>query len=230
MSLSFPRNLFISVWFAWGRQEGERNGTVESCGFHLTVYRSPRAHRLFGRRWWSTASLLPSGFNLPSRGPCCFWKTQRGPPDPKRENPLRALTPGALPNPVFFAFCGAKCFSMAAQTRLFAAWKEQIDPWMPARSKYCSAPFQPSHCVLWQCQRCCAHLGCSHSTLWVICSWPFPFVFTRDSPRCLSEYFCSWSLAFEHFTLPNGLAADGPDFPLLALEAHLASFVFLGIS
>lgn len=231
MSLSFPGNLFISVWFAWGRQEGKRNGTVESCRFHLAVCRSPRAHRLFGRSWWSTASLLPSGFNLPSRACAATGKPRGGLQIPREKTHWELWPQGPFPT-VFFPFCGAKCFSMAAQTRLFAAWKEQIDPWMPAQSKYCSALHWPSHCVPWQCQRCCAHLGCSHSTLWTVCSWTFAFIFTRDSPRCLSEYFffCFWSLACEHFTLPNGLAADGPDFPLLALEAHLAPVVLLGIS
>lgn len=125
MSLSFPGNLFISVWFAWGRQEGKRNGTVESCRFHLAVCRSPRAHRLFGRSWWSTASLLPSGFNLPSRACAATGKPRGGLQIPREKTHWELWPQGPFPT----------LFSSLSVVLSVSAWQHKHDCLLHGKNK-----------------------------------------------------------------------------------------------
>jgi len=42
VSLLFPRNPLISVWFAQGRQKQKRKGVVKSSGLQLAICTSPR--------------------------------------------------------------------------------------------------------------------------------------------------------------------------------------------
>lgn len=225
MSLSFPRNLFISVWFARGRQEGKRNGTVESCGFHLAVYKSPRAHRLFGeggeaQRACCHPLLIYHPGALTASG-----KPRGGLQIPREKTHWERWPQGPFPT----------LFSSLSVVLSVSAWQHKHNCLLLGKSKLTYECLPEASTVLPHSSHPTVSCGSARGAVLTLDAAIAPCGLSALCPfplfsRCLSEYFCSWSLACEHFTLSNGLAADGPDFPLLALEAHSAPFVFLDIS